>query len=109
MCCILYATEQTAIQTVVKAVSTRAKYTRLRKHTLATNTHTRTLSAITISLLLLMAYFAGLQISIDLQKHADTDRYLVRKGALYNRFSFANPNVALFFANTNVTVAKWGC
>lgn len=57
MCCILYATEQTAMQTVVKAVSARAKYTRLRKHTLATNTHTRTLSAITINLLLIMAFF----------------------------------------------------
>lgn len=68
MCCILYTTEQTAMQTIVTAVSTQAKYTHLRKQTLAPNTHTRTLSAITIKLLLIMAYFAALQISIDLKK-----------------------------------------
>lgn len=68
MCCILYAAEQTAMQTIVTAVSTQAKYTHLRKHTLAPNTHIRTLSAIRINLLLIMAYFAPLQISIDLQK-----------------------------------------
>ena len=68
MCCILYATEQIAMQTIVTAVSTRAKYTHLRKQPLAPNTHTRTLSTITINLLLIIAYFAALQISIDLQK-----------------------------------------
>lgn len=66
MCCVLYATEQTAMQTIVTAVSTQAKYTHLRKHTLTAHTHTRTISAITINLLLIMAYFAGVQISIDL-------------------------------------------
>lgn len=68
MCCILYATEQMAMQTIVTAVSAQAKYTHLRKHTLAPNTHTRTLPTITINLLLIIAYFAALQISIDLQK-----------------------------------------